>query len=94
MFATDDTPAQQATPFEHFYVFRDRRRRHREAARKFSDCLFSSCEPFDDTPARRVAERREGVVDFPIVNHLVNYSRRETGRQASFELRRLFRITK
>ena len=89
MFATDDTPAQQATSFEHFYVFRDRRRRHCEAARKFSDGLFSSCEPLDDAPARRVAECREDVVDFPIVNHMVNNSRRESGRQAWFELRRL-----
>jgi hypothetical protein len=74
MFATDDTPAQQATPFEYFYVFRDRGRRHGEAAGKFSDGLFSPREPLDDAPARRVAERREDVVDLAIVNHKVKYN--------------------
>ena len=73
--ATVPVPREQARPFQHLQVFRDRRERHLEGPREFAHArLGLEREPGEDRPAGRIRQGSEGRIEGSgIVNHLVNY---------------------
>ena len=63
-------PLQEPGLFEDLQVFRDRGQRDVEGFRELGDASFSEREAGEDRAARRIRERREGLIEGGrIVNH-------------------------
>lgn len=75
MLAPHHFPLDQARPFEHQDVFRDRVERNREGSGNFGDRSRLSLQSGEDSPPRGVRNGPENTVESvaSIFNHLVEY---------------------